>query len=207
MLRAGIAETFSLTPRELAVICSSHAGERAHRELVRGLLKRGGLSESHLHCGIHPPFSRSERLRIIAAGELPDVTCSNCSGKHSGMLLSCVARGFPVEGYLDPDHPLQRSIRATLELFSGEILDETRLGIGRMRRPDLLHAHRFHRTLIQEPPGPAVPPTMWTGAESFSRYMTRSIPIRKLSVERADCPFAGVASSVAVGEPRRVPRE
>ena len=129
MLRAGIAETFSLTPRELAVICSSHAGERVHRELVRGLLKRGGLSESHLHCGIHPPFSRSERIRIIAAGELPDVTCSNCSGKHTGMLLSCVARGFPVEGYLDPDHPLQRSIRAVLELFSGEILDETRLGI------------------------------------------------------------------------------
>ena len=129
MLRAGIAETFSLTPRELAVICSSHAGEPAHRELVRGLLARGGLSESHLNCGIHPPFSRSERLRIIASGELPDVTCSNCSGKHSGMLLTCVARGYPVEGYLDPDHPLQRSIRAVLELFSGEIFDKTMTGI------------------------------------------------------------------------------
>ena len=129
MLREGIAETFSLTPRELAVICSSHAGEESHRHLVRGILSRGGLSRSHLDCGIHPPFSRTARHRMLASGELPDETCSNCSGKHSAMLLTCVARGYPVEGYLDPAHPLQKSIRAVLELFSGESLDETRVGI------------------------------------------------------------------------------
>jgi L-asparaginase II len=129
MLRGGIGEAFSITPRELAVICSSHAGEKIHRELVCSLLARGGLSINHLDCGIHSPFSRSEHNRIIAGGGVFDATCNNCSGKHAGMLLACVAQGFPTAGYLEPDHPLQRSIRAMLELFTGEILDSSRLGI------------------------------------------------------------------------------
>lgn len=129
LLRGGILESFSITPRELAVICSSHAGERLHRDLVQGLLVRGGLSVSHLKCGVHSPFSRSEQNRIVADGELFDATCNNCSGKHTGMLLACVAQGFPTEGYLEPEHPVQRSIRAILELFTGEILDSSRLGV------------------------------------------------------------------------------
>jgi len=129
LLREGILETFSITPRELAVICSSHSGERIHRDLVYGLLARGGLSVDHLKCGIHSPFSRSEHNRIMAEGEMCDATCNNCSGKHTGMLLACVAQGYPTEGYLEPQHPVQRSIRAILELFTGEILDPSRLGI------------------------------------------------------------------------------
>ena len=150
MLRAGIAESFSLSPEELAVICSSHAGEPIHRDLVRALLSRGGLSESHLDCGVHAPFSRSERVRIIASGELPDVTCSNCSGKHTGMLLACVARGYPVEGYLDPSHPLQRSIRAMVELFTGEVLEPASFGVDGCGAPTFFMplasiARAFHR--------------------------------------------------------------
>ncbi|MEC9476656.1 MAG: asparaginase [Planctomycetota bacterium] len=129
MLRGGFGEAFSVTPRELAVICSSHAGEQLHRDLVKELLRRGGLSVAHLACGIHSPFSRSEQNRIVAGGGIFDATCNNCSGKHAGMLLACVAQGFPTQGYLEPDHPLQRSIRAILELFTGEILDASRLGI------------------------------------------------------------------------------
>ena len=35
----------------------------------------------------------------------------NCSGKHAAMLAACVARGWPLAGYLDPEHPLQREVR------------------------------------------------------------------------------------------------
>jgi L-asparaginase II len=38
----------------------------------------------------------------------------NCSGKHSGFLAWCRLHGAPVKGYVDPQHPLQQAIRATL---------------------------------------------------------------------------------------------
>jgi L-asparaginase II len=44
----------------------------------------------------------------------------NCSGKHVGMLLTCLAAGWPVAGYWDPEHPLQRRLTATTEEFTGE---------------------------------------------------------------------------------------
>jgi len=150
LLRAGIAESFSLTPRELAVICASHAGEELHRQLVNGLLQKGGLSVSDLQCGIHPPFSRSERQRILAQRELLDATCNNCSGKHSGMLLATVNQQQSTSDYLELKHPLQRSIRAVLELFSGEILDADKAAIDGCGAPTyhmslLAIARAFHR--------------------------------------------------------------
>jgi L-asparaginase II len=43
----------------------------------------------------------------------------NCSGKHAAMLATCVAAGWPTEGYLDPAHPLQQAIEARLGEAAG----------------------------------------------------------------------------------------
>lgn len=129
LLRAGIRERFDLSPRELAVICSSHAGEEVHRQLVHGLLEKGNLSVSDLKCGIHAPFSRSERQRMLTQKVALDATCNNCSGKHSGMLLATVNQQQSLGDYLNQQHPLQRSIRAMIELFTGEVLNEDCSGI------------------------------------------------------------------------------
>jgi L-asparaginase II len=44
----------------------------------------------------------------------------NCSGKHAAMLATCVANGWPVGDYLDPDSPLQTAITAAVEELAGE---------------------------------------------------------------------------------------
>jgi L-asparaginase II len=44
----------------------------------------------------------------------------NCSGKHAGMLATCVINGWPIDTYLDPVHPLQLAIKAEVEQMSGE---------------------------------------------------------------------------------------
>jgi L-asparaginase II len=44
----------------------------------------------------------------------------NCSGKHAAMLVACKQNGWPLEGYLDPGHPLQRRILDVVERFTGE---------------------------------------------------------------------------------------
>ncbi len=44
----------------------------------------------------------------------------NCSGKHAGMLAACVHQGWPLDTYLDDDHPLQQALTATIERLAGE---------------------------------------------------------------------------------------
>jgi L-asparaginase II len=44
----------------------------------------------------------------------------NCSGKHAGMLATCVANNWPLENYLSQDHPLQLAIKEEFENLAGE---------------------------------------------------------------------------------------
>jgi L-asparaginase II len=44
----------------------------------------------------------------------------NCSGKHAGMLMACVAHDWPTAGYLGADHPLQLRVRDEVARLTGE---------------------------------------------------------------------------------------
>ena len=47
----------------------------------------------------------------------------NCSGKHSAMLATCVANGWPIDNYLAVDHPLQQAIATTFARVTGETVE------------------------------------------------------------------------------------
>lgn len=115
LLRAG----WRPTPPQLALACASHDGTDAHVAVVRSTLAAAGLTEADLAT---PPALASD-AEVGAAPRLgagPDRVHHNCSGKHAGMLAACVAAGWPTDGYLDPDHPLQRAVVATVEELTGE---------------------------------------------------------------------------------------
>jgi L-asparaginase II len=116
MVRAGL----DLPPDLLALVTASHNGERAHIDGVRRILALADLSEADLQntpdLPLHEP---SARAHLVAGGDR-DRLHQNCSGKHAGMLATCVAAGWPTESYRDPDHPLQREIRRTVEELTGE---------------------------------------------------------------------------------------
>lgn len=116
MLRAGLDVPDDL----LAVVCASHSGEDMHLDRVRRLLAGVGLDESALQCPPDLPRDEAVRLALAAAGGEAAAVYMNCSGKHAGMLATCVANGWPTACYRDPDHPLQRAIRATVEELTGE---------------------------------------------------------------------------------------
>ncbi|GIG85433.1 asparaginase [Plantactinospora endophytica] len=116
MLRAGLP----LTGADLAVACASHHGEDPHVERVEALLRRAGLDASALHCPPDLPLSEQARDALLRAGGGPSRLRMNCSGKHTGMLLTCLAAGWPVAGYWRPEHPLQQRITATVEELTGE---------------------------------------------------------------------------------------
>jgi L-asparaginase II len=119
MIASGAIEHFGFTPRECAIVCASHNGEPAHVEAARGILEKIGLNVSHLQCGKHAPYHTAAAEELIRKGEPFTALHNNCSGKHSGMLASCVKKNYPVETYLDFDHPLQLEILEYVKVFSG----------------------------------------------------------------------------------------
>lgn len=119
LVLSGGMERFGFGPRELALACASHGGEPAHVETARGMLVKIGLPEGALECGVHPPLSEAAAEALRAAGATPTAIHNNCSGKHSGMLAACRARGWPTSDYHRPDHPLQREILEHVSAFTG----------------------------------------------------------------------------------------
>lgn len=116
VLRAGLG----LQGERLALAAASHSGEPFHRDLVRAMLDEHGLTPEHLQCPPALPLDQQEQEAYLAAGGRRDRVAMNCSGKHTAMLAAAALRDWPLESYLDPDHPLQRVIRTVVEEAAGE---------------------------------------------------------------------------------------
>lgn len=116
MLRAGLR----LDVPDLAVAASSHSGEHPHVRRVRDLLTAHRIPESVLVCPPALPLGEEAAAAVLRAGGGPARAYMNCSGKHTAMVLTCVANGWPVAGYADPGHPLQVAVRAAVEDLAGE---------------------------------------------------------------------------------------
>ena len=110
----------TLRGEDAAIATASHSGTTAHVALVRGLLARASLPASVLGCPPAAPSDQFAREGLIRSGGSRERVYMNCSGKHAAMLLACVANDWPLDGYLDPEHPLQRRILDVLERLSGE---------------------------------------------------------------------------------------
>ena len=108
LVESGAADRFGLSETELAIACASHSGEEPHVRLIRGMLERADLSPEDLLCGSHLPFYEPAAHALIREGRAPSNLHSNCSGKHTGMLLTCLQMGWPIENYNLPEHPLQK---------------------------------------------------------------------------------------------------
>lgn len=129
LVERGGVEAYGLDAADLAILCASHFGLPEHVERVAGLLARAGLAPEQLACGVHWPFAADARRSLREAGERPTVLHNNCSGKHAGMLLTCKLAGWPLESYLDPEHPLQRSITEAVAELIGVPAEEVELAV------------------------------------------------------------------------------
>jgi L-asparaginase II len=113
MVRNGL----KLEPRLLALAQASHSGAAMHQAGVLEILAGVGLNESDLQCAFDKPLGDAER---IAWGDKAATRLAmNCSGKHAGMLATCVANGWDIKTYLNADHPLQVAVLAEIESLAG----------------------------------------------------------------------------------------
>jgi L-asparaginase II len=104
-----------LGPDDLAIAAASHFGTPLHIEAVRALLRNTGGNEAELECGLQD-------------GRPPEPIYHNCSGKHAAMIAVCRVRGWPVEGYRLPGHPLQRALLEEVAAAAELGPDEVRTG-------------------------------------------------------------------------------
>lgn len=95
---------------------ASHAGTPAHVAVVERMLADAGLDASALRCPADWPGDPAAR----AAASEPLAITMNCSGKHAGFLAAAAAHDWPLESYLEQDHPVQLQVRELTAELSGE---------------------------------------------------------------------------------------
>ena len=108
------ADGLGASEAEIAIACASHQGEDEHVATVRGLLAKAGTPESALRCGPQLPSDEATARRLLASGGTPLPIHNNCSGKHAAMLATCALMGWPLDGYMEPDHPCQEAVTAAM---------------------------------------------------------------------------------------------
>jgi L-asparaginase II len=114
VLETGALERFGFEEADLALMCASHNSEERHIERARQMIAKAHASEADLRCGGHPPLSDAVYRSWIKRDFTPGAICSNCSGKHAGMLAGAQAIGAAVLDYHQPDHPLQVHVKHTV---------------------------------------------------------------------------------------------
>ncbi len=117
MVRLGL----DVPPEQLAVVCASHDGTPYHLDLVRAILTMAGLNPAMLGNTPGFPLDHGTHDAVLRAGGGATQLQMNCSGKHSAMLVTSLINGWPTDhSYLEPSHPLQQAITATIADLAGE---------------------------------------------------------------------------------------
>ena len=93
---SGSADRTACGDRGLAIACASHAGTPHHAREAFRVLWGAELEADRLQCPV-PQGARSPLEH-------------NCSGKHAAFLATCRQMHWPLESYLQNDHPLQREV-------------------------------------------------------------------------------------------------
>ena len=114
-VHAMVAVGLELQDELLAIACASHDGSAVHLDAVRSILDRFDLVEADLQNTASRPSGEAARAAARSAGIGPSSLQQNCSGKHAAMLATCRVNGWPIDGYLESDHPLQTAITAGFE--------------------------------------------------------------------------------------------
>ncbi|MEL6440689.1 MAG: asparaginase [Cyanobacteria bacterium J06621_8] len=92
----GTLQKYSLSDRDLAIICSSHQGKIPQARQAFNILWQADVDPLTLQCPI--PSGKTNRLEY------------NCSGKHAGILAVCKNLDWPLHQYMKQSHPAQQLI-------------------------------------------------------------------------------------------------
>lgn len=128
LMETGIFEKYQLELKEVAMIASSHSGEEEHIRVLSRLMKKAGMEEAMLQCGITLPFGKEAAHKLLASGKQPTQLHCNCSAKHAGMMAAAKTMGFSTDRYEQPEHPIQKYIMNVVSDFCS--VEKKQIGVG-----------------------------------------------------------------------------
>lgn len=128
-VESGALDHFHLDLRDLALVCSSHAGTQMHVDLARRILGMIEVSEEALLCGTHIPYDDGAYEQLLRSGGALEPVRNNCSGKHAGMLALAKFLGADLHTYLQPNHPIQERILETVSEMSATPKEDIIVGV------------------------------------------------------------------------------
>lgn len=152
-----------LDDRLLAIVCASHDGRTEQVAAVREILAGVGLEVRDLENTPSLPISDEARADAVRSGSGPSALAQNCSGKHAGMLATCVVNGWATTAYTDPTHPVQRLITHDVARAAGPVAHigvdgcgapapaVSLLGLARAVRHLAVTGHLVHRAMTRFP--------------------------------------------------------
>jgi L-asparaginase II len=129
LVESGAADRYGFGPAELALACASHSGEPGHVATAARMLTLAGLDAGALKCGVHWPIHQPSAQALARDGGTASALHNNCSGKHAGFLCVACATGADPAHYIQPAHPVQRAVKATLENLTGAVLTKEDVAI------------------------------------------------------------------------------
>lgn len=129
VITTGAAAAFGFGPEELALFSGSLSGQDFHVALVQRVLERLELGREALQCGAMAPLHRPSAQSLSQKGEKATALHHTCAGKHAMMLALCRHHGWPVEGYYEGEHPVQRLMHQTVAQAAGLSPDEVPLAV------------------------------------------------------------------------------
>ncbi len=115
LIELGGIERFGFTLEEIALMCGSHNAESEHLRVLHQILEKIACTPNDLNCGAQSPTSKKAADALLLNHEKPSQIHNNCSGKHAGMLALCKLINAPINGYLNPEHPIQQLILSAVE--------------------------------------------------------------------------------------------
>lgn len=128
-LANGLAEAFGFDSRHLALMGASHRGSPEQMAVLEEMLALTGVPEEALAVGATLPAGSRSRDAYVAGGGRPRKLFHTCAGKHLGVLAYSKLKGWPLEGYIHPDHSAQRDVLDAVARWTGE--EASRVTVGR----------------------------------------------------------------------------
>jgi len=119
LIESGAADSFQLSPKEIALACASHHGEETHVRVLEGWLHKLGKDERILECGVQRPLHSVISKKKPSFYDKPSQLHNACSGKHLGFLTTALHRKEQLEGYISKDHPAQQRVEHALSEMTG----------------------------------------------------------------------------------------
>lgn len=118
-LLGGSEARYGWDDRHLALMAASHRGYPEQMAVLEDMLARSGVPEDALVFHAAGPVASGPRDTWARGGGAKRKLYHTCAGKHLGMLAWSKLEGWPLEGYVEPEHPSQREILRRVVAWTG----------------------------------------------------------------------------------------